>query len=220
MRNNLSSYSSIFFDCDGVLLDSNRVKTEAFRILATPFGNKAADELVNFHVRNGGISRYQKFEYLFKEILGAPVEKATIQKLADEYGKLVYKHLLNCPVASGLEHMRKATEQATWFIVSGGAESELRSVFKERGLAELFDGGIYGNPSSKDEILTNLTTSGAIRKPAVFLGDSRYDHQVATKSGFDFIFVHGWTEFTEWKHYCTEKNIASIERIENLLTGR
>ncbi|TKD44166.1 HAD family hydrolase [Azotobacter chroococcum] len=216
MHNNLSYYSSIFFDCDGVLLDSNRVKTEAFRIIASRFGDKAADELAKFHVCNGGISRYQKFEYLFKEILGEPVEKATIQQLADEYGKLVYEHLLNCPVASGLEHIRKTTAQATWFIVSGGAESELRSVFKERGLAELFDGGIYGNPSNKDEILTNLTASGAVRKPAIFLGDSRYDHQVATRAGFDFVFVHGWTEFTTWKDYCTDENIVFIEHIEAL----
>lgn len=217
MHNNLSKYSSILFDCDGVLLNSNRAKTEAFRIVATPFGDKAAEELVQFHVQNGGISRYQKFELLFRDILNEPVDKVIIQQLADEYGKVVYEQLLNCPVASGLTSMRKATPQATWFIVSGGAESELRSVFKERGLAELFDGGIYGNPLSKDEILANLAASEAIRKPAIFLGDSRYDHQVASKAGFDFVFVHGWTEFSDWRKYCTDGNIPFIERLEELI---
>ena len=35
-----------FFDCDGVILDSNAAKTEAFRMVATPYGGEAAEALV------------------------------------------------------------------------------------------------------------------------------------------------------------------------------
>ena len=31
-----TDYSAIIFDCDGVILDSNRVKTDAFRLVAEP----------------------------------------------------------------------------------------------------------------------------------------------------------------------------------------
>ena len=38
MLNSISDYKALVFDCDGVVLDSNRIKTEAFRIAALPWG--------------------------------------------------------------------------------------------------------------------------------------------------------------------------------------
>ncbi|MDX1757946.1 MAG: HAD family hydrolase, partial [Marinobacter sp.] len=66
----LSRYASWVFDCDGVILNSNRVKTEAFYQAALPYGESAARALVEYHVNNGGISRYAKFERFLTTILG------------------------------------------------------------------------------------------------------------------------------------------------------
>lgn len=41
----MQKYETLVFDCDGVLLDSNRVKTEAFWTVASQFGQAAADAL-------------------------------------------------------------------------------------------------------------------------------------------------------------------------------
>ena len=53
----ITDYSTIIFDCDGVVLDSNKVKTQAFFDIAEPWGNKAQNLLTKYHVNNGGISR-------------------------------------------------------------------------------------------------------------------------------------------------------------------
>ena len=53
---------SIVFDCDGVVLNSNKLKTQAFYNAALPYGEKAAIALVSYHIKNGGISRNHKFE--------------------------------------------------------------------------------------------------------------------------------------------------------------
>jgi beta-phosphoglucomutase-like phosphatase (HAD superfamily) len=45
-------YKTLVFDCDGVILNSNRIKTEAFGQVAMQFGADAAKELVRFHVQH------------------------------------------------------------------------------------------------------------------------------------------------------------------------
>ena len=56
-------YKTMIFDCDGVLLDSNSAKSDAFYKVALPYGDNCARELLNFHKKNGGISRNKKFDY-------------------------------------------------------------------------------------------------------------------------------------------------------------
>lgn len=210
-------YRTLVFDCDGVLLDSNRIKTNAFREVALRYGEEPAESLVRFHVQNGGVSRFRKFEHLLSSILGRDASQAELAQLSGDYGRCVVKQLLACQVASGLELLREATPDATWMVVSGGAQHELREVFAQRGLDRLFDGGIFGSPDSKDEILAREVANGRINQPALFLGDSRYDHEAATRAGLDFLFVSGWTEFSGWHAYCDERGIASVTAVGDLL---
>ena len=64
----MKNYSHLFFDCDGVILNSNKVKTNAFYKIAVKHGEDSAKKLVNYHINNGGISRYKKIKF-FKIIL-------------------------------------------------------------------------------------------------------------------------------------------------------
>ena len=66
---NIQEYKSIIFDCDGVILNSNKIKTKAFRKASFTFGDKASRSLENYHLKNGGVSRYAKFDYFLKNIV-------------------------------------------------------------------------------------------------------------------------------------------------------
>ena len=66
--NKLSNYKNLIFDCDGIILNSNKIKTQAFYDVVSIYGNKAANELKNYHIKNGGISRYKKFHYFSENI--------------------------------------------------------------------------------------------------------------------------------------------------------
>ncbi len=77
---NVNSYSTLVFDCDGVVLDSNRVKTEAFRIAAGLWGAEPASALVAYHVANGGISRYVKFAHFLDQILPRYAPDAVLER--------------------------------------------------------------------------------------------------------------------------------------------
>lgn len=223
MSVDLSAYASIVFDCDGVILDSNRIKTDAFRTSALPYGETAAASLVMHHISNGGVSRYVKFAYFLDTIVPrhAPDlipwnNAAALESLLSTYAQTVRTGLMTCAVAEGLEELRAATREARWLIVSGGDQVELREVFIARGLISHFDGGIMGSPDTKDKILCREKERGNIHGRGLFLGDSRYDHQAAARAGLDFIFVSGWTEFSEWPEFVKSNNIRTISSLADL----
>lgn len=223
MTPNPASYATLVFDCDGVVLDSNKVKTQAFYNAALPYGEAAAQALVDYHVANGGISRYRKFEYFLDTLVARHARDTDgpgLQSLLNAYAEAVRHGLLNCAVTPGLAQLREATPDARWLIVSGGDQAELREVFAQRGLAQMFDGGIFGSPASKDEILSAQLATGNIRPRALFIGDSRYDHVASATAALDFLFVSRWTEFPGWQGYCQENALTCIQAIENLLPGR
>ena len=59
---------AIIFDFDGVLVESNHIKTEAFKELFQDYPQHL-DEIVKYHVLNGGLSRYIKIQYIYKKRL-------------------------------------------------------------------------------------------------------------------------------------------------------
>lgn len=54
-------------------------------------------------------------------------------------------------------------------------------------------------------------------RPALFIGDSRYDHEASVNAGLDFVFVNQWTEFAGWKLYCDKHNVGFVASLGDLL---
>lgn len=214
----IKEYKSIVFDCDGVVLDSNTVKTEAYFRTAKNLGatDEQAQALVDYHVRLGGISRYHKFDWYLREVLHQPVTDKAIQVLLDEFAKALEVGLMECVVADGLDVLRKATPQANWMILSGGDQQEIRTLFAKRDLAKYFDGGLFGSPDNKDTVLAREKSSGNLQFPALFVGDSKYDFEAAKRAGLDFVFLSDWTEVADWQEFCEDNSIMVLNNIEQL----
>lgn len=215
----LRHYQTLVLDCDGVVLDSNQLKTQAYYDTAISFGanQQQAEAIMDYHVRLGGISRYPKFKYFLEEILRQPATDESMQFLLQRFASEIHKGLLHCEMAPGLQQLRAATPHASWMLLSGGDQDELRALFAERGIADLFDAGIFGSPDNKDQVLAREIANGNLVKPALFLGDSRYDHEASRDAALDFVFLHGWTEFSDWKNYCTANHIVVKKDMQSLL---
>lgn len=207
------------FDCDGVILDSNVVKTEAYFRTAKNLGatDQQAQALVDYHVKLGGISRYHKFDWYVREVLHETVTEKAIQTLLDEFSRELEDGLMHCTVADGLQELRDDTADAKWMILSGGDQQEIRDLFAKRKLADLFDGGLFGSPDNKDTVLAREKANGNLQLPALFVGDSKYDHEASTTAGLDFIFVSDWTEVPDWQEFCKEKQIKVLANLSKLL---
>jgi phosphoglycolate phosphatase-like HAD superfamily hydrolase len=215
----LAAYKTLVFDCDGVVLNSNQLKIQAYHDVAIKFGasETQAQLLVAHHVKLGGISRYPKFEYFLREIMKQAVTEEAINRLLSSFTVEVKRLLMDCEVAPDLTRLRQATPDANWMIISGGDQAELRDIFEQRKLGNLFDGGVFGSPDNKDQILTREIARNNLVKPALFIGDSRYDYQASTQAGLDFVFLSDWTDVDGWQSFCAEHNIQVLNHLGDLI---
>jgi len=215
----IQDYKTIVFDCDGVILNSNKVKSDAFRKVAKNYGEDEAKKLVSYNKKNGGVSRYLKFQYFINEILHPKFKadkKLTVESLAKQFSNHVVKGLRECDFVAGLDEFRKTTNNSGWMIISGGDETELRKVFDMRDLSKFFDRGIFGSPAPKNEIFKREFEKGNITRPALFIGDSKFDYECSKNLGIDFVFAYEWTEFNNWDIFCSKNKINTIDFATNL----
>ena len=220
---NLKSYKNLIFDCDGIILNSNKIKTEAFKEVVYHYGNEAAEELVKFHVMNGGISRYEKFNYFFETIASNHnIDKNSInvEKLIENYGSKVKKKLEVCEISKEIMQYRKFSD-GVWYVVSGSDQNELIEIFKKKQLQNSFNGGIYGSPLSKDEIFKNIFKDkmDEISK-SIYIGDSKYDYLSAKKIGVDFVFLSKWSEFKDIENYSNNHNILCFKEFKDFIQSQ
>ncbi len=212
----LKKYKTWFFDCDGVLLDSNQLKSESFYEVALPYGKKNAQALVEYNKRLGGVTRFEKFRYFFETILEKKTFEKELEKALNNFSTLVCEKLISCLETSGVRDFLSSLPTNTRkYVVSGGAQSEIQYVFKQRGL-DIYFNGIYGSPDSKEVIMSNIVKLPDMKYPAVFIGDSRYDYEIASKFNIDFIFVNKYSEFIKWKSYFVDKRVKIIESFDDL----
>lgn len=212
----LSHYQTIVLDCDGVVLNSNQTKIDAYYNTAKRMGGSdaQAQAFVDYHLQLGSIPRNDKIRYYITEILQQPLTPALFQAFMDTFTVILDETLMQCAVAPALLSFKQATPQAKWMLMSGGDQAELRQIFPRRGLDHLFELGIYGGPTKKNEHLAQMIADGRIQFPALFIGDSRFDHQASTGAGLDFIFVADWTDMPDWQAYCRANHITVCHHLE------
>ena len=212
-----AQYRCWVFDCDGVLLNSNAIKTQAFHDVGMHYGQAVADKLAAYHVTHGGISRFIKFQYLFSDILGREPIAGEMDHVLKQFSTAAKSHLLQCPLAPRIhEVLETVAATGPVYVVSGGMQDELRDIFTQRGLDQYFT-AIYGSPDTKDTILKRERENGTMPDPALFIGDARYDFEVAYRFGIDFVFASEWSEFSGWQDYFHDKSVPVIQSIQDLL---
>jgi phosphoglycolate phosphatase-like HAD superfamily hydrolase len=198
-----AKYKTWLFDCDGVLLDSNRLKTDAFHQVALEFGQAAADELVAYHTANGGVSRHVKFRYLQETILQRPFDEVLQRRLTEAFSTTSKALLMDCPLTEGCLALLESVRPAQAYVVSGGDQADLEEIFRARDLERHF-AGIFGSPRTKFQIIDALKPALS-DAPVVFVGDSRVDHEAAEYAQADFVFVSRYSEFDGWQKYTAER---------------
>lgn len=212
----MKNFSHLFFDCDGVILNSNKIKTEAFYKIALEFGKQNAKKLVEYHIKNGGISRYKKIKF-FQEHILKNNNQNLYKKLVEDYGSIVKSDLLKTEISNGIYEIRKIFPNSKLAVISGSDQTELRWIFKKLKLNYIFDLGIFGSPKNKKEIFDNIFKEISNYKSGIFFGDSKYDHQVSKLYNLDFVFISDWTDLVDWHLFIKKNNINSYANIKEFL---
>lgn len=178
---------AIVFDFDGVILESVDIKTQAFHDLFQDHPDEV-DRIVDLHRNNTGVSRFEKFKIIYRDILGKPLDDIEMDRLGREFSRLVYAAILRCDFVPGAqEFLEKHHRTYPLYIASATPEDEMRRIAADRGLARYFR-GIFGSPSTKGDILSNILAEGGYRPhEVVFIGDAMSDYKGARAASVPFI---------------------------------
>ena len=82
-------WDAVFFDFDGVILDSVNVKTKAFAAMFQSYGPEIENAVVRYHLENGGVDRYEKFKYFYENFLDKHLTQNEMEKLSKQFSQLV-----------------------------------------------------------------------------------------------------------------------------------
>ena len=180
-------WRAIVLDFDGVILESAAIKGRAFRGLFPDYPQHL-DRFEQFHYDNGGLSRHLKIAWFYRELLGRPVTREAIDRLADRFGAVVAGDMRACPFVDGaVEFLERYADRVLLFVASGTPEPELRELVAARGLALRF-AGVFGAPATKVEILTTIASQlGIAPEELLFVGDGRQDAEAARETRVTFV---------------------------------
>lgn len=171
----------LVFDCDGVILDSVPVKTRAFARMAEPWGEEIRDRFVMYHKTHGGLSRYQKFAWFFREVLGREITRTESLLWGNTFEEYALDEVRHCEMIPGaLETLMEWHGKLPMYVCSGAPETELVSILAERDLMKYFK-GVCGSPPAKEELLKGILREQATLMPeeVLMVGDSVTDEMAA-----------------------------------------
>jgi len=195
----LTEKKLFIFDFDGVIADSVDVKTEAFARLYSEFGKSVVQKVVDFHLQNGGMSRFDKIRHFHGELLGEKVTDQLVQDWASHFAEMVVDGVV---AAEEIQGVRKILDychanRIRCAVNSATPESEVVEIVKRRGLSDDFE-IVLGSPQSKVKNITAILKAfGTNPSDAVFFGDAVNDYKAAKLANIDFVGINYNSESEE-----------------------
>ena len=187
----MPKYDALFFDFDGVLTDSVDIKSEAFLALYLDATQVQKNEILDYHLKNGGMSRYKKIEYYNREIFDLDDSVEAIEALAQRFSQLVVEKVVSSEEIAGAGEFLEAVHSKTpLFIVSGTPENELTEIIRRRYSVDIFQ-EVLGSPTLKHEHLKYLLMKyGFTAENCLFFGDALGDKEASESCGIPFIAIN------------------------------
>ncbi len=190
----MSRHEAVFFDFDGVILESSGIKTRALRALYEPYGDAVAEAAVGYHLAHHDLCRRKTIRQCHSRLLDVSLSRKALDVLVRRFSVLVEDAVVASEWVAGAETLLKChCRNLSLFVVSRMPETELRRIVQRRKLAPYFR-SVRGAPPEKVPIIRALLREYDILPDrAMFIGDSINDWQAARATGLDFVgrVAHG-----------------------------
>ncbi|MCP4202453.1 MAG: HAD family hydrolase [bacterium] len=178
---------AVFFDFDGVILESAAIKDNAFLELFSHLPEHVG-RILEHHRDNLGHSRFEKFEWIYREILGRELDEEESRALGERFSALVESKVSSCPMVPGALSLLDALHgRLECFVASATPQRELENIIESRALGKYFR-GICGAPPAKTEIFARLLDRHRLEPHQVLaIGDGISDYRAAERTGVHFV---------------------------------
>ena len=184
----IKNFKTIIWDFDGVLIDSENIRTESFKETFKDFGKDNVEKLINYHKLNGGLSRYHKIQFFFNEILKENISVDDYNTWVKLYGKFCKERLCNKSllVEDSMNFIRNNYENFSFHIASASDETELLFICKKLNISSFFK-SINGSPTNKINNVKNILKNyNYLRENCCLIGDSINDMEAAKVNSIKF----------------------------------
>jgi len=203
----------LILDFDGVVIESNAVKTEAFEYVFARFP-EYAEAMMAFHHAHVSIDRFVKFRRL-AELMGKEKDAGFLTEIAESFSAQVRSAMLKVPLVPGADSfLDKAVANMPVYLASVTPERELFDVLNKRNLAHWFL-EVYGCPPwTKPEAIRDILSREKIGPSgALLIGDSAGDQRAARETGINFLGRDSGLEFDSPLPLC----FSDMKEIEKYL---
>jgi phosphoglycolate phosphatase-like HAD superfamily hydrolase len=184
----MSSTKVFFWDFDGVLMNSNDVRDQGFIEVLSEFPQTEVQQLLAFHRKNRGLSRYVKFRYFFEEVRGESISEEQVNEWASRFSKQIKELLVDASllIEDSIMFIRKNHESYPMHVVSGSDGNELRYICEALQIDKYFI-SIHGSPTPKKQLVSTLISErGYVKKNCILIGDSINDYEASEYNGIAF----------------------------------
>lgn len=188
IKNIIGNKKNVFWDFDGVIKDSVKIKSNAYEELFLQWGKGVSLKVRDHHRLNGGMSRYDKIP-LYLSWTNLSVDKFLVDKLCDDFSYLVKQKVINSPWVPGVVEFIKYihAEGIISYIITATPQDEINEILDEIKIDSFFE-EIIGAPTKKSIAIKRIIDKYQLKdKDAVMIGDSMSDLVAAKDNNIDFI---------------------------------
>jgi phosphoglycolate phosphatase-like HAD superfamily hydrolase len=193
----LSSLQVLILDFDGVVVESNAVKTQAFEKVFARFPEHS-EAMMAFHHEYVSVSRFAKFDHLAKR-LGRADDAALKADIAADFSRHVLKGMMAVPLVPGVEaFLQWVKDRFPVYLASVTPEPELKLILSERRLTHWFCDAYGCPPWTKPNAIRDILLKNKVKPGGVMLiGDSAGDQRAALETGVRFLARNSGLSFDE-----------------------
>ncbi len=185
----LKNFEVIIWDFDGVIIDSDEIRSDSFKDTFKGFGKRYVDKLIEYHKFNGGLSRYNKIDFFFKKIINQNISDSEFNSIVNRYSKFCLEKLCDKSllINDSLDFIKVNYKNYFFHIASASDQVELRTICKELDISHFFR-SINGSPTTKvDNVKDILKNNNYPTHKCCLIGDSNNDMDAANINGITFI---------------------------------
>lgn len=191
------SLRAVILDFDGVIVESNDLKTEAFARVFARFPQHAA-AMMAFHHAHVSDTRFLKFKHLAHNLLGLPEGDPLVGELAEQFSGVVQELLRACSLVPGASAFLDTTvARVPLYLASVTPQQELDALLAHRGFAHYFTRAYGCPPWTKATAVADVLRTLGGAQDVLFIGDSAGDQRAALANGVEFIARDSGLTFDE-----------------------
>lgn len=178
----------ILWDFDGVIMNSEEIRIKGFVYALRNYAEDDINRFLQYHKINGGLSRYNKFQYFFDTILGVEAVSDEIGQLCKDYTEIMLKDLndKDLLIKDSIDFIVKNANVKDMILVSASDETELHHLCEKLEINHHFS-MILGSPTPKNKNLSNLIRTKRINpEKSIYIGDSINDKEASEENSIKF----------------------------------